>query len=127
MLFASCTVIEKKEPAESLGKAIVSVYVDDEERYILEDEAVEITEGDTAFDVLQKAVQENKIHMEFEGNGKDAYVVGIDNLYTFDKGENSGWLFYLNGESSTVGAGNLEVSDGDMVEWRFVADWTKAE
>lgn len=133
-LLASCT--DKKDvykaPAstdevEGVSKVTLCVYVEDEDRYIAENTIVDAKEGETVFDVLLKVIKENKIHIDYEGTDKSAYVKGIDSLYSGDKGENSAWLFYVNNKRAETGAGSIEVKDGDIIEWKYVLDWQAAE
>ena len=55
-----------------------------------------LREGDTVFDILDRAVRYNKIQMEFQGADKNSYgsvyVRGIHYLYEFSCGPLSGWL-----------------------------------
>ena len=54
--------------------------------------------GESAFDVLQRVCRENKIHMEssFTPLYNSAYIEGIGNLYEFDAGSLSGWMYTVN-------------------------------
>ena len=126
MFFTACGTNTKNEETPK-GVASVSIYAEHEERYILEETEFEFEDGDTVFDLLKTATRENKIHMEFSGSGKDAYVEGIDNIYAFDAGETSGWLFYINDEEPQEGAARIELEDGDKTEWIFVKDWNAKE
>ena len=67
--------------------------------------AVEFTEGESIFDVLKRVCRENKIHMEFSETPvyQSAYIEGIANLYEFDCGEGSGWMYRVNGEFPNYG------------------------
>jgi len=126
MLFTACgTNTEQEDVAK--GTASISIYAEHEDRYILEETEFTFSDGDSVFDLLQKATREKKIHMESSGTGEDGYVEGIDNIYTFDAGEMSGWLFYINGEEPQEGAGKIKLKDGDKTEWVFVKDWSKKE
>lgn len=53
--------------------------------------------GDTVFDVLQRATRFHKIQLEFQGANdnvfKSAYIQGINFLYEFSAGANSGWMY----------------------------------
>ncbi len=50
------------------------------------------------------------------------YVEAIGGLAQKDKGENSGWKYYVNGVEGSVSCGNYELEDGDVVEWRYRID-----
>jgi len=80
--------------------------------------------GDSVFDVLLREMQNAGIHMEFRntpGLGS-AYVAGIDNIYEFDAGSLSGWMYRVNGEFFNIGASQHILQAGDVVEWLFTLD-----
>ena len=95
-----------------------------EDGWILKPVEMSFAEGDTAFDVLKKAVRENKIHMEFEETPayKSAYIEGINNLYEFDCGDLSGWMFSVNGEFPNYGSSTYKLNDGDEVCWVYTCN-----
>jgi len=77
--------------------------------------------GDTVFDVLSSVTKTQKIHMEFTMTPvyKSAYIEGINNIYEFDCGELSGWMYKVNGEFPSRGCSAYELSDGDTIEWIY--------
>ena len=50
------------------------------------------------------------------------YVEGINQLYEFDCGKNSGWMYSVNGEYPNYGASSYNLKDGDKVEWRYTCN-----
>ena len=92
---------------------------------ILEETALSICEGDTVFDVLTQAVKARSIHMEYSGTPELAYVRGIGNLYEFDHGDLSGWVYHVNGASVSIGCGEYMLQDGDCIEWLYSCDLGK--
>lgn len=89
---------------------------------ILDVSTFEIEEGDTVYDVLLEATAKNKIHLETGGNSDSAYVEGISNIYEFDFGDLSGWMYFVNGESPSVSCGEYVLSDDDTVQWLYTCD-----
>lgn len=87
---------------------------------------VEITDGDTVFDVLLRVSRMYRIHMEYQGANANVYnsvyVQGINNIYEFDCGELSGWMFTVNGNFVNMGAGAKTVNSGDVIKWRYTCD-----
>lgn len=61
----------------------------------------------------------NRIPLEYRGSGILSYVEGIANLYEFDQGAGSGWLFKVNGQFADKSAGAVKLSKGDVVEWIY--------
>ncbi|WP_267879712.1 DUF4430 domain-containing protein [Caldalkalibacillus mannanilyticus] len=73
-------------------------------------------------DVLVRATKEKRIQMEYKGRGGTAYVQGIDQLYEFDQGPTSGWMYSVNGEFISKSAGAVKVKDGDEIIWWYTLD-----
>ena len=91
---------------------------------ILAEMTVVFYEGESVFDVLQRVCKENKIHMEASWTPmyNSAYIEGIHNLYEFDCGALSGWMYRVNGWYPNYGCSRYQLQDGDVVEWRFTCD-----
>lgn len=77
--------------------------------------------GDTCFDILLRECKERKIHLKYSTIPlyKSKYVEGIHNLYEFDCGEQSGWIYRVNGVVFSTGSSAYELADGDVVEWIY--------
>jgi len=78
----------------------------------------QIKDGETALSLLQK-VMGDKVESETMSFG--TYVKGIDGLMA---GATSGWLYDVNDKSAEVGADSYKLNAGDVVVFRFVADWS---
>ena len=91
---------------------------------LLADTAVAFSEGETVFDVLMRAARAAGLHLEFEKTPLygGVYVEGIGNLYAFDCGELSGWVYAVNGVFPEVSASAYTLADGDIVEWMYTCD-----
>ena len=91
---------------------------------ILDRTTVTFYEGESVFDVLQRVCRDNGIHMEASWTPiyNSAYVEGIHNLYEFDCGNLSGWMYRVNGWYPNYGSSRYELKDGDVVEWRYTCD-----
>ena len=94
--------------------------------WILRPVTVTFTEGESVFDVLQRVCRESKIHMEFNSAAgyNSAYIEGIGNLYEFDAGELSGWLYSVNGWYPNYGCSRYQLKDGDTICWVYSVDRT---
>ena len=53
---------------------------------------------------------------------KSYYVEGINQLYEFDCGKNSGWMYSVNGEFPNYGASSYKPKDGDKIEWKYTCN-----
>ncbi len=91
-----------------------------EDAMILSETEIGFNEGETVLDILKKATRDAGIQMEYTGVGAASYVAGIDNLYEFDRGPESGWLYSVNGEDLSEGAGTYKPAAGDAIAWRYV-------
>ena len=91
---------------------------------ILSKTTVTFYEGESVFDVLQRLCKEKGIHMEASWTPiyNSAYVEGIHNLYEFDCGALSGWMYKVNGWYPNYGCSRYQLKDGDVVEWRYTCD-----
>ncbi len=91
---------------------------------ILPETEVEFFEGESVFNVLQRVCKQSKIHMEFRNTPmyNSAYIEGINNLYEFDCGEESGWMYKVNGWFPNFGCSRYELSPGDVIVWAYTCD-----
>ncbi len=85
----------------------------------------EIAEGDTVYSILTEAARQYGIHLDNSGSDSMAYIAGIANIYEFDFGELSGWMYFVNGEKASVGCGEYVLSDGDIIEWIYSREMGK--
>ncbi|CAG7644724.1 hypothetical protein PAESOLCIP111_04784 [Paenibacillus solanacearum] len=119
---ASAPAARQETQATSISIRIVG---DKEKGTILDTVQVELREGDTALDVLKRIAKEKKIQLETRGSGKSSYIEGIANLYEFDKGAKSGWLYRVNGKFPNVSAGAYALSKGDRIDWLYTLNLGK--
>ena len=84
---------------------------------------VEFDDGDKVFDILSYVCDKYKIHMSYRG-GTDSscYVEGINNLYEFDGGRWSGWMYCVNDWYPNYSCGIYKVKAGDVIEWNYTCD-----
>jgi len=85
---------------------------------------VEFFEGESVFNVLQRTLKQNKQHLEFAQSPlyNSAYIEGICNLYQFDCGNLSGWMYRVNGWYPNYGCSQYMVQAGDVIIWDFTCD-----
>lgn len=94
---------------------------------IFEEKTVTFYKGESVFNVLMREMKRNKIHFEFVNVPlyNSAYIEGIANLYEFDCGELSGWMYKVNDWFPNYGSSRYELKDGDRVEWVYTCDLGK--
>ena len=84
----------------------------------------DLPEGTTAMDVFRQVLAANGYSYEAKGSYVQA-VIKPDGtkVAEFSKGPNSGWVFRVNGEFPDVAMQDCRLSDGDVIEVFFTADY----
>ena len=119
-LSISCaTILDNMELCNKEKRELVP-----EDGWILEPMTVTFYEGESVFNVLQRTCKQQKIHMEFENTPiyNSAYIEGINNLYEFDVGNTSGWMYRVNGWFPNYGCSRYQLQNGDVIEWVYTCD-----
>ncbi len=129
------SVSEKKELVctlsvrcdNAVGKTSAKSAVVPADGVIYAEREVVFNEGESVFNVLVREMKQNKIHLEFVNTPiyNSAYIEGIGNLYEFDCGELSGWMYRVNGEFPNYGCSRCMLKSGDRVEWVYTCDLGK--
>ena len=105
------------------GYICLSVYGKDGEPIIVQTCAnSDYKKNITVADLSKDVCRELKIPFVFSGMGTMTYVQGIDGLFEYDYGAESGWLYSVNGEFQGVGCDSYILQDRDYVEWRYTLD-----
>lgn len=119
-LSVSCaTILDNEDKLNPDKKDIVP-----EDGIIFPSTEVVFYEGESVFNVLLREMKKNKIHMEFVMTPlyNSNYIEGIANLYEFDCGELSGWIYKVNGWVPNYGCSRYSLKDGDVIEWVYTCD-----
>lgn len=92
-----------------------------EDGVILREVTVEFTEGETVFDVLNKVCREYNIPIEYSWTPMydSYYIEGINNLYEFDCGTESGWMYKVNGWFPNYGCSSFYLTGGETIVWCY--------
>ncbi|MBS6832814.1 MAG: DUF4430 domain-containing protein [Clostridiales bacterium] len=95
-----------------------------QEGVIFAEREVTFYEGESVFNVTLREMKKNKIHMEFVNTPiyNSAYIEGIGNIYEYDCGELSGWMYSVNGWFPNYGCSRYELKQGDKIEWQYTCD-----
>ncbi len=91
---------------------------------LLPETEVEFEAGDSVFDVFRQVLREQKIHFEYTDARAyhSVYIEGIGNLYEFDCGSQSGWMYCVNGVYPGLGCSAYTLADGDAIEFHYTCD-----
>lgn len=95
-----------------------------EDGVLLAETVVSFDPGDSVFDVLKQVTQDKKIHMEYTQAPlyNSVYIEGIGNLYEFDCGELSGWMYSVNGSFPSFGCSTEPLENGDVICWLYTCE-----
>ena len=88
---------------------------------ILDTSKMSFEEGETVFDVLKRACSLASIQLEYSWTPmyNSHYIEGINHLYEFDCGPESGWMYKVNGWFPNYGASVYTLKDGDVIVWTY--------
>ncbi|MBQ9551652.1 MAG: DUF4430 domain-containing protein [Clostridia bacterium] len=96
---------------------------------ILNASEIALAPDSTAYDQLLLAAKLNGFTFinksAADNDYKDAYISTLAGLSEFDYGENSGWLFAVNGKLASVGCGAYKLKDGDSVVWYYTCNYVE--
>ena len=89
--------------------------------YLLKAVKIGFNDGETVLDVLKRACSQYGIHLEYSYTPMygSSYIEGIGNLYEFDCGPQSGWMYKVNGWFPNYGCSSYKVSNGDSIAWCY--------
>lgn len=94
---------------------------------VLSERKAAFNEGESVFNVLQRELKRAKIHLEFSSTPvyDSIYIEGINNIYEFDCGEGSGWVYRVNGIFPGYGCNQYKLKPGDKIEWLYTCNLGK--
>ncbi len=96
---------------------------------VLSTSTVEFSEGETVFDVLTRVCMYADIQIEYSWTPmyNSYYIEGINHLYEFDCGNESGWMYKVNGWYPNYGCSAYELQDGDVIVWGYTCNGLGAD
>ena len=118
-LYISCeTAIRNKNLSKSKRSVLPS------DGIVLNKAEYGFDKDESVFDVLKRVCNEKNIHFDFTSVPVTggAYIRGINNLYEYDCGSVSGWMYKVNGDFPNVGCSDYKLSEGDSIEFLYSCD-----
>lgn len=96
---------------------------------ILSTSKIEFSEGETVFDVLKRACGIVDIQLEYSWTPlyNSYYIEGINHLYEFDCGNESGWMYKVNGWFPNYGCSSYTLKEGDVIVWCYTCNGLGAD
>lgn len=119
-LSISCSsVLQKLNKLDEDKREVVPV-----DGWILKPTKVEINDGESVFDVTKRVCIDKKIHFEFAFTPiyNSAYIEGIGNLYEFDCGSGSGWMYKIDDWFPNYGCSRYVLKGGETVKWLYTTN-----
>ena len=82
---------------------------------------VEFTPGETVFEVLNRVCEAADLQIEYSWTPlyDSYYIEGINYLYEFDCGFESGWMYKVNGWFPNYGCSAYELQGGEEIVWEY--------
>lgn len=112
------------KPEQAYGYSTFSIVISSSE-VPLAPITTEIFAGETVFDVLKRVAAENDVSLSYRDSTYGIYIEGINGLYEFDKGPESGWMYRVNGVFPSYSAALHVLQPGDRVEWLYTTNLGK--
>ncbi len=90
---------------------------------ILSTAQYDVSDDCTVYELTLDALKLAQVQFDYTGGtAESVYVKGIANIYEYEYGELSGWMYCVNGEYPQVACSEYTLSDGDTVVWRYTCD-----
>ncbi len=116
------TIIDNMDLLDESKKALIPL-----NGIIYENRSAVFNEGESVFDVLLREMKNSGIHFEYVDTPMydSAYIEGINNIYEFDCGSLSGWLYRVNGLFPGCGSSQCKVNYKDVIEVVYTCNMGK--
>lgn len=97
--------------------------------WILKTTKVKCKKGQTVYDILEQVCKAYSIQMEssYTPMYGSSYVEGIGNLYEFDCGNLSGWMYNVDGWYPNYGCSRYVLKAGEAIQWRYTCNGLGAD
>lgn len=111
-------------PQPVTKKVTISLYgpISEGNKLLINHDSVAMNDGDKVIDVLKRDTAGHGMALSYKGAGSTVYVKGINGLFEFDKGSQSGWLYRVNGVFPSYSCGSYTVKSGDVIDWLYTED-----
>ncbi|MGD6968073.1 DUF4430 domain-containing protein [Rossellomorea vietnamensis] len=119
LIVGNLAFVQPAANAAALDNAVTIKAIDENGEVVLPLTAVEIEEGETAYDVLQEAGEKNDAEIEATMGEYGAFITGIGGASPTG---DAYWSFNINGIGAAVGASTHQAANGDhylfaITEW----------
>lgn len=87
--------------------------------YIMSSCSVTIPNDSTAYDAVKAACESQGVTMNVVSSSYGKYIAGFNNIDEKDCGNQSGWLYFVNGSSPSKSCSKYKLSNGDNVVFSY--------
>ena len=90
---------------------------------------VSFAQGDTVFEVLKRVCDATNLQIEYSYTPlyESYYIEGINHLYEFDVGPESGWMYKVNEWFPNYGCSAYTLKNGDDIVWCYTCNGLGAD
>lgn len=97
-------------------------YKDNSSKYTaFVEKTIEQEKGKTVYDATVKALGESGVAYE----DRNGYIASIGDFSEFDHGQNSGWMFLVNGKHKNAGCKDIALEKNTTIIWFYTDDYTR--
>jgi len=114
--------IDEVKPADSNPLPVTITINGPEDEGVIYTGNYTYKENMTVMSLLIDIHETEGLLLDYSGSGDATYINGIDNLYEFDYGPLSGWLYGVNGTFPLKSVGAFQLSPGDEVTFYYTLD-----
>lgn len=130
-MFSACASAQEELVGEieitldfSAAAENIELFATEKREFLPADKAISGTaayyENDTVFEVLKRYCRDNEIALDFSSSVTGTYIKGINQIYEFDAGGESGWTYYVDGIFAEQACDKAEV--GSEIYWYYVVN-----
>lgn len=91
--------------------------------YLLRKYSCTYKSGDTAYDILKRSCAAQHIKITAQNTVYGVYIAGINNIDEKDCGDESGWLYSVNGKFPSITCGKQKVKPNDEILFTYTCEY----
>lgn len=89
---------------------------------ILQSVQISVKNGASVYDAVEAACKKGGVAINAQKSIYGTYIAGFGGINEKCCGSDSGWLYFVNGESPSLSSSACKVKNGDKIEFRFACD-----
>ena len=89
---------------------------------LLQSVQISVKSGASVYDAVEAACKKGGVAINAQKSIYGTYIAGFGGINEKCCGSDSGWLYFVNGESPSLASSACKVKNGDKIEFRFACD-----